>query len=591
MFEGLVMIHQDLLQAIENLRVFVDHNSESPIPSIYQLDIQDGRLIAEKTLTSFEKIVALFKLTFCSVPQETVQKRDHIQQALLEAVATVASHSPLIVKMKLGSAEEKEFAESALDVINRFNAVVAKDDPNVNSWIRYIYEHNQLTLNDELKKSAIRLPHAVSFDSDSSLSTKKISRCSNTLSKKFSTLITPSQPELDLFLMKTITLLHKEQIPKTSIQEALSFLKAEPPHVIEHERKEQSHPAIVSLQKIFRPFPGETIELTGSFKRISQSLLSIPIPESFRISSQSTQTGYPDPLQHTGNALSDALFPHPLRLDQLPLFHDLAEKKRQIATALLPKGHLREKAKLLIEAKRGAFEKERSEFIELHKRLGKAIIAAAGVDTSNNCEIVNRFYAYVEKQERPYDYMADINRILEEKCLSRPYHRLYEEWLEIGNPDLRGNDMEKKFQCASKLLKEALALGLDEIKQEQLAPEAVSYLKLMGVLLGEAAQQIIMESMTEKIVGLKTSMLNDFQRKVLACAIGQVRDFVNGILEVSQDDVGSLMKRSIEEEIALFETRDFDELTTVPAEIVAELEAYYFLISQKKYNNVEVKNS
>lgn len=581
--------NEELQHAIADLNLFVEQNSDAAIPTLFPFDVKDGHLVVENPSTLSKRMVDLTRHFFGWVfssnsKQDELHKRDKVRQTLLKAVSTVSIYYPLIEKLKKGNDEEKDFAEGALKVINRYNATITKDATASSSWtacvVDYLHKQSVMSVDEELRKSVVVLPTTALYESQPPLTSKKIRQetlVPFSVSQPFSHAM-PSQHEKDAFTMKAITLIHKLEIP-TSVQEAVCSLKTAPIFVKQEEsateRHETPQPAIISLQQILTPFPGEVIKLTGCFKRTPQaSLLSTPIPESFSVASQSTQTAFPHPLQHCGWALADALIPHyPLRPDQLPLFHSVAQKKRDVAYALLPKGHLRVKAKQLIETKKTAFDQDSDSFLILHKGVSLALLSAAGKEIIND-ENINSFYAHVKNQPSPYEYLSNVYETLNEKCIIRLYQRLHHEWLDQGNLNLQGTDNQKKFQCALALMQDELTLSLDSLKHDDFNTQALNYILMMGRLLGEASASIILQAMSEKI-GMPPPMLTDFEQKVQTCALAQVIHFLDEVSGSSIEDISTRMKNSLKYEAALFHAASFDDLADAPAEISNELEVYY----------------
>jgi hypothetical protein len=578
--------NEELQHAIADLNLFVKQNNDAAIPTLTSFDVQDGHLVIENPS---KRMIELTRHFFGSVFSENVKqkelrKHNKVRQTLLKAVATVSIYYPLIEKLKRGNTEEKDFAEEALKVINRYNATITKDAKESSSWtariVDYLHKQNLMSVDEELRKSVIVLPTTALYESQPTLSSKKIQQetiLSFPISKQFSN-ATPSQHEKDAFTMKAITLIHKHEIP-ASIQETVCSLKTAPIFVKQEElateRHENSQPAIISLQQILTPFPGEVIKLTGSFKRTPQaSLLSTPIPESFSMASQSTQTAFPHPLQHSGWALADALIPHyPLRPDQLPLLHPLAQKKRDVAYGLLPKGHLRTKAKQLIEAKKTAFDHDSDFFLSFHKAVSLSILSAAGKETANN-ETIDSFYAYVKNQSSPYECLSNAYETLNERCITSLYQRLHHEWLDKNHPGLQGTDNQKKFQCALALMEDELTHSLNELKHEVININTLNYILTMGHLIGDASASIILQAMSEKI-GMAPPMLTDFEQKIQSCALSQIIHFLNEVSGSPIENAAARMEESLKYEAALFHAASFDDLTDSPAEISNELEVYY----------------
>lgn len=222
--------NKELFHALGNIKTFVEQNNDSPVPTIYQLNVKDGSLVADNTITPLEKIIdltrGLFGLAFSH--QARLQQRDQVRRTLFKAVAVISTHYRLIEKLKTSN---PQLAEEALDLIKQYNAVITKEATGSRSWAdrltEYIYEHNQLTLDDELKKLVIAPPQTVCYHSDPSFSSRKISHKTSPdatlVSQKFS-VMQPSDQEKDALRVKAITLSQGQPFP-VSIHEVVHSLK------------------------------------------------------------------------------------------------------------------------------------------------------------------------------------------------------------------------------------------------------------------------------------------------------------------------------------------------------------------------------
>lgn len=579
----------ELQCALGDLKVFVEQNACLPFATLHQFNIKEGRLVASER-SPLAKVIDLtrcfFGATFSSyIRQLQIQKQDQVRHALLKAVDIVKSYYPLIEKLKDGNEDQQRLAEGALHLIERYNQVISQKKDKQPTWTgrfaEYIYKQSRLGVDEELKQQVIVLPQRVTYASDSVL--QKENRLKAKKIQYTSESIQPSQQEVDAFRVKAITMIQKYQIP-TPIQEAVSSLQEAPIEVedsveegkiFEKNLSTQASAAIISLRQVLNPFPGEVIKLTGAFTRNPQiTLLSTPIPESFRVSSRSTQTGFPHPLQHNGWALADALIPdYPLRPDQLPLFGELAKKKRELAYTLLPKGCLRARAKQFLEWKKEAYESDLSEFIHLHKTLAHSILEASASDICENIAIVDGFYLALEKRKDSYEYLAGVFHHLENLLITRLFDRLQYEWLEICNPDLRVQDGSLKYKNVQKILELQIKESLESLRIMEDGP----YLGLMGMIFGKAALSMIMQSLSEKI-RFSPPMLSDFEQKVQICALRQVMQFIHEFelpADFVQAKICLLMKNTLEQEISLFRTENSNLLTDKAAEISNELEVYF----------------
>lgn len=221
----------------------------------------------------------------------------------------------------------------------------------------------------------------------------------------------PSKQELDAFRMKVITLLKHQEVRFTSLTDQLHMIREVPIFTIEETLfSKVIAESIIAMQQTLTPFPGETIELKGAFKRYPQShCRSIPIPESFRIVTHSNQTGFPHPSQHNGWALSP-LF--------LPVSHSLAEKMKEISLELQPKARLNAKAKELLKTKYGCFENQSDKFLDLHQQLSLAMVKVANLAEN---QFLNAFFANIKKQTHPYNYLSNIHQQVLSNFVGKTY--------------------------------------------------------------------------------------------------------------------------------------------------------------------------
>ena len=169
---------------------------------------------------------------------------------------------------------------------------------------------------------------------------------------------------LELYFMKVISLLEKH----------CAFSKAEARAIVRQTERQMSvdkENHIITLSQKLIPIPGLEIAISGGFKRDNKTLaFTIPLPDSYRLSVHSNQTGFPDPLQHNGWALSDALIPSCLhRPERLSLFPALIGCKKKSSQALVLNSTLIDKAKTLLKMKKQTFNGYKEEFLPLHNKL------------------------------------------------------------------------------------------------------------------------------------------------------------------------------------------------------------------------------
>ena len=185
--------------------------------------------------------------------------------------------------------------------------------------------------------------------------------------------------ERDAFRMKAFSLL-KEYAPS----EKLLWLKEAPiRRIIDPDSKE------ISMMQTLRPFPGEQINLKGSFKRYSiRAGHTAPIAGSFQIDTTSHITGFPHPLQHTGWALDASCLTN----------QNLLAAMQQLAKQLAPGTKTRSNSLAWVEAKREVFN---DQCLEEHRKL---IATLLETDT-----LFLPVIEWVSKQNSPFDALASIN--------------------------------------------------------------------------------------------------------------------------------------------------------------------------------------
>lgn len=199
--------------------------------------------------------------------------------------------------------------------------------------------------------------------------------------------------ERDAFKMKAFTLL-KGYSPA----EKLKWLSGAPIcRIIDPDSEE------ISLMQTLFPFPGEKIQLKGTFKRHTvRAAHTAPIAGSFQI--QRTAR-FPHPLQHTGWAL-----PGSERL--------LNQKERTLAEQW-------------VDAKREAFNQNRRHFLKLHKKVMEALVGRHPALT--------RFF----KENHDYDTLSAIHN----------GDRFQEPWIQEYQRVLKESSHPRLEECRELQLK------------------------------------------------------------------------------------------------------------------------------------------
>lgn len=585
---------KELELAIEKLEKFTQQNAAEPIPHIQHLDMKEGKLILTKT-SPLQKTMDLASYLITTAfsdkaRKEKCKKSTDIQNEVLEAVEVVKSHYLLIEKLIEGTPHQRQIAASAMAVINRYNEIISRKCPPTWSLriVGFLYEKMGWSVNEKLKSNPIELPAPIAFQGElpKKISQQFESPLTVAASQKITSLmqqkaaISPntlvSKQEEDVFRMKAIT-----QFQKLGFRfDEMKSFKYSPISA-------SSADSIVSMFQTIVPFPGELVEMKGSFRRnIASGSHSIPIPDSFQLISKSIQTGFPHPCQHTGWALANQLIPaFPQNMDQLTYWQPLNKRKNDIAKDLLPNGKYLAKAKELLKLKKRCFEENLNEFLALQKTLSQAIVSCSQASSEKNK--FDLFYSIVEKQSSPYDYLAETYQIINENLISRPYERLKKSWLERNNC-LFNLDPDIRYKNALKILEDEFENILKEFeiqKDKAISSSeaaAFDYLICLGETLKQAIVLIILQEFSE-IIGFVPPALNDFEQRVQASVYKQLKEFLDDLEKINLEQfseknsylLNEHLKEQLKSDIEIFTKESFEEIEDPSVRIVNELEVYY----------------
>lgn len=566
---GVQLVFQD---AIKNIEKFTFHNASATVPHLLNLDI-DNRTIISKAPSFLKQIINYFcyfgKLLFPNTVHGQERRQAEVQEELMRSVIIIKKHSPILDKFKNGSEEQQKLARLAQEVVAGYNSLILQArQPQISlkgRFFKFLCERIGVAISDQLKINTIDLSTTVSAQVGSlPPSTAKVSSLGLPTTKS-----TLTQNEVDAFCMKAITMIKNHDIPVTSIRETLSMVKKNPIQAQFDRtfgRDGKSGASIVSLSQKVNVFPGEMIEFRGAFKRDSHSnVLSIPISESFQLSSLSVQDGFPHPSQYHGFALMDKLIPStPLRLDQLSSLQHFYEEKKRIAHDLLPQGSLIQKAKAILKLKKQVFQGNKDLFLTAHKKLSETFLEASG---SFQKECVDSFFKHAYHQENVYDFISQTYQRVNELFVLRPYEKLIEAWVE----GLLHEEMSQRYITALKILEDEVQAVCQELEQSTECQE--QYILCMGKALAPAGCNLILQHQSEKME-FAPYPLRNFDCLVQAWAFKQANTFqqeLGGNIEEMHDH----LMRLIDEDIALFKVKEFDQAEESLTQIVHDLEDYF----------------
>ncbi|MBA3237246.1 MAG: hypothetical protein H0T62_02710 [Parachlamydiaceae bacterium] len=576
----------DLQQALANLETFSQQIERELVPNFSNLAVHAGKLVAVQT-PSLTKTIAQ---AYSNLISPTQKESSEVVAALLQSSDTIKSYFPLIQVMSEGSPEQKKFANYAKTAIERFNRTVDKATSSTSTWtqriICFLYQKNMLVVGNRLVK--IELPRNAflpinslkfsieKYDQKKMTSTLQSPPESTAALQKISTLgqaVLPSyqieQKTFELYQIKIFKLLEKDKL--LSPLEARELVLKTPREFIVDQQAE-----LATISQKLQPLPGQCFHVSASFQ-IDRRTCSFSIFQSDDLVIESTQTGYPHPLQHNGWALSDMLIPKCLhRPERLKHFPELYEKQLKIAQELDPKGPLVEKARYLLAMKRQVFEENKMEFLKAHKALCFAISDAAFQNTVPHdfSESISSFFTHLSFSSSSYDLLVRAQEQLMDGIVNYPFIALDKEWL---------NGTVSTCNSASLLLSTKMEEVFDKWSEKALEAEKLNnpekkllhYCSAMGRVLAHPVQQLILQQHSEK---MKTAPpeLDVFTKKIQVALYLQLWEFLHELsLNPKEIDPYRHLSRLLEDDLMLFKATDLNKLPWKSVAIVNELETYY----------------
>lgn len=587
-----------LQEAIEELDVFTK-------PETSRLEVgENGRLVASKE-TRLERVVGLARsyigpLFSDQVRHKQEKKLVDLKQAILQARDIIQSHSALIEKFKEGNEAQRKLAEYALSAIQRYNSVIAAGSSSGSiKYDVYNYERQRLLLDQEIKGQQIELPHTISIKyeshSDSHPAHKTLKELSQVLlvsaSKKSSTTISSTthkknmQFMIDTFHMKAIRMMQSHFSQHNSMSEILQLVKQ-----TALEIDEESNSDFIVMRQLLEFGPGFLILVTGCFKRHSSDpkFMTMPILDSFRLNFQLTHSGFPYPSQHTSWALADkCVEAFPLRMDQIPFFQQVDQRKKRINQQLLFNQEFIQKARRHAKLKREVFDQHRNLFLPLHQQLQQALIQNISMEEKRDNPILKAFYNEVIHAPSAFDILVRTQQQILDLFLRQPIKALEEEWLNAGSTLLRIGTAQEKFQVACQKLEH---LRYKAQEQLDLTNCQHAYILQQGLLLGKAFQAIGLQYQSEKM-GFSPPLLNDFERKLQACAFQQLLSFMDMCehhLEIiDPNQIKNDLLTAWSQDLQFFLVSNVEEMHSLPVTLINELEVYFnsrfYVLQQRSF--------
>lgn len=506
-------VTSDLENAIQKLKEYSRQQAEERRISPLQ-----------KTITLFRSLILDIKL-----PQKnSIVDRNEI----LQAIETVNRERLRIQKLKSGNPAERKLADSLTKAIETYNTCHEnhiRKIPNQNKSLSNFFSNNTYPRRAfELPKIDLPQQFTVEYHyPDKTVSEKHKHKISN-LKSQIPSSIHLSKQSSEMFQMKALALLERYGIASNS--EARSSVKSSP--ILTAIDLNDSKCILAQTLSLF---PGQTIVVMGSseLNLKTQSICKL-FPETFSISLESTQTGFPHPSQRTGWALSNQLLPeYPQRIDLLQNLASVFQRKKQAMIDLLPSGNLISKAKKLLKLKKQAFGMHKIELLELHKKLALIILQTAPRADQNDeaVAIVSLYFDELARHHSPFEAFSEANQSIRDTFIAKPHQLLLDAALKGNFSDLGVDCSSVAYNAANQLLGNGFEDALHEYKilyqkaSTEYEKRKLDYICCLGKVLGMAARQIILQYMSEDLF-FEPPELTPFQKKIQAAAYMHVEEFL-----------------------------------------------------------------
>lgn len=518
-------------------------------------------------------------------------KKADVRNDVLQAIKTIKSHHFFIEKLKKGNDDDKKLADSIQLAIKQYHAVLDEQHDVPMQWSERLARFlSGSSLTQDLKPYRINLPNIsnvqwLHLQNDKADARIQSAFLSNFKSASESILDPLLVHEGDALRMKASTLIRQHGITFKTISEALASVRNAP---IRATYDPDSNTSTLYLH--LNVLPGTVIKVQGSFKR-NEKESSVPISDSFKLSLENSQNGFPFPAQYTGWAFHSALIPaFPLEIDQMLLFKPLYESKAAMAQTLLPNGKNVFQAKHLIELKKQAMNRHSVEFCEFHKTLALSFIENApkieNYDKNQAQETVEKYFALIQGLPNALEYISEAYQLLNDYFVASPFAKLQEACHEKSNEDLFHTDVNVIQNAAFDFLDREFEHALEVLSLEhktsqlELMQGTIEFVVCLARTLTPSFYAILLQNSSETL-RCAPPMLDDFAQKIQLSMYSQLKSFEEELsLDIAQLDNAELflenrMRALFQQDIALFQAPSFEATEHSLIPLVEELEDYF----------------
>lgn len=559
-------------------------NKESPstestnklCEAIGKLEAYSLQQIESLKSSTISKTISLVRSVLASHFDSKHKKHRHQRyppdkHEVMSAVELINRNRLFIEKLKEGTPAEQELAEKFTHTIETYNESC---DQRIQGCIsnreRLAKFFSKDTQDEELPKIALPKRVTVQHHYPKHLLPKKRQQFASTMQ----TSVPISKQSAELFHMKAIALLERYGI--ASNPEARSFVKQSP---IQTTWEESS--STCTLTQTLSLFPGQTIVVMGtsSLDPITKAISHL-FPDTFCLSLESTQTGFPHPIQRAGwTVASQLVHEFPQRIDLLKKTADLLFRKNQAVLGLVPQGNLLKHAKELLVLKKKCFSMHTQELLNLHSTLTFTILEKTRADESVKI-LAQQFHELLCNHPQPFDCLADVSHLIREYFMVKPHQQLLDAIIKGKLTDFAHRNPEIRYAAAKACLDHTLTTAKNEIRckkaETKLLNEQIKldYIRSMGSIFGEASKNIFLQYLSEDLV-FSPPTLSSFECQVQTAAYSHLKDFLDELSTPLEEEdahhqkwMSQQLKSALLSDIALFQDNS-------PLNISEELSQYF----------------
>ncbi|SCA62706.1 hypothetical protein SCG7086_AC_00400 [Chlamydiales bacterium SCGC AG-110-P3] len=432
---------EHLKRAVQKLAAFASSDKNRNGPHLFDLQLRDDVIVSQPT-PRLKRAIALTRSLLVGSAVER-ERSERLLNTLVTAIDEIKDQALLVEQLRHGDPSEQRLAAAAHRVIDQYNAMIRNEEKRSikQTVTRYLYQKAGWISTQILNQRPVNLsklcdhhiayrnrPHCAPVKDTEYTTVNLTSRIRGAIQKLAFNSHKEEQDatkaELDAYRMKAITLLQTHGVP--SLKYAMEAVH-NTPIVVENKASDLTQsdgaPSIINLRQRLPTASGLEILLEGAFQRTSDDRInSIPISNSFRLSTRTQSSTFPSPALCCGWALCDVLIPTmPLHPERVPTLSRLLQRRQKLSRELFNNRETAARADILAKERCKAFERAPRKFIEAHREL----ITALDVETG----AANCYFDSLHQLTQKYELLCLANQTAIQLFVTEPLHNIIHDGL------------------------------------------------------------------------------------------------------------------------------------------------------------------